>query len=30
VATKTGDPLHDISSRAEEAWRAQNGKRSTA
>ena len=30
VATKTGDPLHDISSRAEEAWRAENGKRSTA
>ncbi len=26
VATKTGDPLHDISSRAEEAWRAENAK----
>jgi uncharacterized protein (TIGR00299 family) protein len=30
VATKTGEPLHEISSRAEEAWRAENTKGSTA
>ena len=30
VATKTGVPLHEVSSRAEEAWRAENSKGSTA
>jgi uncharacterized protein (TIGR00299 family) protein len=30
VATKTGVPLHEVSSRAEEAWRAENAKGSTA
>ena len=30
VAAKTGVPLHEVSSRAEEAWRAENAKGSTA
>ena len=30
VATKTGVPIHEVSSRAEEAWRAENAKGSTA
>jgi len=30
VATKTGVPIHEVSSRAEEAWRAQSAKGSTA